>query len=389
MTTLKAWDADGHVEEWERTFSDDYLEPKFRDRRPKIVHPEGSSSFLWQVAGREDLYKVGGSPTAMNGVPSREQVNLIEWRGSVESSEVHTPEDRFKVLDAEDTELQINYPTMFLGHPVSYDLEYNWGITRSYNNWIADISSQAPERLKWVTVIDPRDVKESVREIERTKDMGSVGIMVHGVYGNKTIDDEEFEPIWAAARDTGLPLAVHPGMVAFDLQETHRPFADIQFKYSVLMGFNRIMVSGILDRFPTVKVGFLETGCGWAEFCLYAANEYIETVYQRRNAGLPREPFTGRSVDLAVSDLRPEEYMKRGQVFIGFEVEEDVISYLVDKYGPDCWLYASDIPHGHRVINAPHHFAERTDLSDVAKRKLLKDNTAAFYGLDLNGSSSN
>ena len=34
---IKALDGDGHVEEWEGTFSDDYLEPAFRDRRPMVV----------------------------------------------------------------------------------------------------------------------------------------------------------------------------------------------------------------------------------------------------------------------------------------------------------------------------------------------------------------
>ena len=59
----------------------------------------------------------------------------------------------------------------------------------------------------------------------------------------------------------------------------------------------------------------------------------------------------------------------------------------MDKYGPDCWLYASDIPHGHRIIDAPQHFMERTDITEEAKQKLLRDNTAAFYGLDLNRSN--
>jgi len=33
---------------------------------------------------------------------------------------------------------------------------------RAYNSWVADLTSQYPDRLKWVTVIDPVDPQASV-----------------------------------------------------------------------------------------------------------------------------------------------------------------------------------------------------------------------------------
>jgi hypothetical protein len=34
---IKAWDSDGHVSESEVTFSDEYWDPKLKDRRPTII----------------------------------------------------------------------------------------------------------------------------------------------------------------------------------------------------------------------------------------------------------------------------------------------------------------------------------------------------------------
>ena len=379
---FEAWDADGHVEEWAETFSDKYLDPPFRDRRPEVVDPNGDGRYLWKIADRPSLFKVGGSPTSMNGVASPEQALLAEWRGSLPSAEFHSAADRLALMDQETTLLQVNYPTMLLGWPISYNQPLNAAITRAYNNWVADVSNQAPDRMKWVSVVDPGDPEGAALEIIRTKEMGSVGVMVFGVYGDKSIDDPSFEPIWATAAETGMSVAVHPGIPSLEINESHPNFGQHQFKFSVLMGFKRIMLSGILDRYPDLKVGFLETGCAWVDFMVELTQESLDMATQREEAGLKHRPFSASFIN-AKPELGVADYIRRGQVFFGFEVDEDILSYMVDKYGPDCWLYASDIPHAHRRLNSPVRLQERTDLSEEAKRQLLVDNTASFYGLPL------
>ena len=50
---LKAFDADGHVDEWEGTFSDEYLEPAFREQRPVVVDADLQGTyFTWNIPGR-------------------------------------------------------------------------------------------------------------------------------------------------------------------------------------------------------------------------------------------------------------------------------------------------------------------------------------------------
>ena len=267
MNDIQALDGDGHVEEWEATWSDEYLEPKYRDRRPKVIETgEFEHDYIWEIDG--ERIRVGGSPSSRDGVVSTEYELMAKWRGPHESGEFHSAEDRLAVMDAESTYLSVNYPTLLLHWPIVKDPDLNAGLTRSYNNWVADVSNQSPERLKWVTVIDPRDPSEAVREMERTKKMGSLGIMVFGDYGNKALDHPDFEPIWAAAQDLELPVNVHPGMGVKDALKDWKNIAGDQFLTSVVRGFKTICGSGILDRYPKVKVSFLETGCTWVDFAV-------------------------------------------------------------------------------------------------------------------------
>jgi predicted TIM-barrel fold metal-dependent hydrolase len=87
-------------------------------------------------------------------------------------------------------------------------------------------------------------------------------------------------------------------------------------------------------------------------------------------------------IDRGLPEMTPEEYIQAGRIFIGFEVDDDLLPYMVDKYGTDCWVYASDIPHAHRVPESPKHVLGRTDLSDEAKSRILWEGTARLYGLE-------
>ncbi len=113
MSGINAYDGDGHVEEWEATFSDRYLEKAFRDRRPVVVETgEYEHDYMGQIDG--DRMRIGASPSSRDGVVSTEYTRMAKWRGPHESGEFHSAADRLAVMDAEDTWLSVNYPTLFL-----------------------------------------------------------------------------------------------------------------------------------------------------------------------------------------------------------------------------------------------------------------------------------
>ena len=87
-------------------------------------------------------------------------------------------------------------------------------------------------------------------------------------------------------------------------------------------------------------------------------------------------------IERGLPEMTPIEYIQAGRIFIGFEVDDDLLPYMVDKYGTDCWVYASDIPHAHRIPDSARYILNRSDLSDAAKQTILWEGTSGLYGFD-------
>jgi len=385
---LQAWDSDGHVFESEATFSDLYLERAYRDRRPVVAETDSSGTLAWIIDSRAFPTTAGpnqafGGPPSKNGIPSPKSRTLLEWN-ELESVEFRSAAARIKQMDREKLEVMVNYPTVFLAWPLTHDPLFSTALCRSYNNWISDISSQAPDRLKWVTVIDPQDPNGAAKEIKRTKEMGSVGVMLLGMADQMHVGDPSLEPIWKAAAETGLPVGLHVGFCCAplgNLYSTASSTSVVPFGFVVLMAFESVMASGVLDRYPNLRVAFLEAGCQWVHFMVERVTEYSFLKGSRvEKYGMLGRVGVGKGYN---SKHPPREYIQRGQVYFGFEVDDALLPKAVNDFGADHFLFASDIPHSDRLPESVSYFEARQDIDDQVKRKLLIENTARYYDMPL------
>lgn len=377
---IKAWDADGHVSESEITFSDQYWDGSIRSRRPEVIEVGPDRALRWLIDTRAfpirtGPYQQAGFPLSKDG-RSAKVTPGINVADSIESAELRTVAARLEQLDRENTELQVIYPTMFLSYPITYDRELSVAMMCAYNDWIADITSQAPDRLKWVTIIDPIDPDASAKEVKRTKEMGSVGVMMLGMTGHHRVDDDPMEPVWEATAAAGLPMAIHTGhsfRALGGVCDTHHDKTSMAFWLTVQFAFQRVISKGIADRYPELRIAFLEAGCSWVPAVVERVSDYSGLDDARAGTDFKRG-YLGRH--------KPEEYIRRGQIYFGFEVDERMLPFAIDEFGDECWLYGSDIPHGDRLVDSVSVFLGRPDIGDDTKRKLLVDNVARFYGLD-------
>ena len=164
---MKVFDCDSHVQEGEKTFADEYWDQTYLGRRPMVVASDvqGNLSFVIDSLTHQRLtgpsITLSGSPMSKNGVPSplfAAQMEAALKKGHIdtlESAELHNGQARVEQMDREDLAIQVNFPSMLLTWPIAHDPKIANAIARSYNSWIASISDQAPDRLKWVTVINP------------------------------------------------------------------------------------------------------------------------------------------------------------------------------------------------------------------------------------------
>jgi predicted TIM-barrel fold metal-dependent hydrolase len=374
---VPVYDADAHVEECPETFSDAHLDPAFRARRPQIVGNNGQPHWLidYQLFPRFS----GPGPQSL-GTPTRlgEELSIYTKMKpeTVEVLELRDAHARVEHMGTEDIDLQVLYPTLFLAYNLTTDPGFAAALCSAYNRWMAEATSPEPERLKWVAAVNLADTGLAVQEVRRAKDLGAVGVMIGGTAGDRLLSDPSLLPFFAEVEAQGLPLAIH---VAWSSPSFNGLFHDlysstlIPFVMPVLMGFISIVGTGLLDRFPGLRVGFFEAGSQWIHFVTDRMDHRWEFVHNVRERGVP--------VTLPGAQRRSLDYVQGGRVYFSIEVEDKLLPQVIDLVGAEHLLFGSDMPHNDRERFSARALRERSDVSATDKETILYDSARAFYGL--------
>ena len=375
---MRVIDADGHVEENLTTFSDKYFDPAFRAQRPQVVGAGEDGLAYWMIDEQLFPRRVGrgcnnlGTPVSFQGKPVRHAQRKPDTVGSMELTNLS---ERLTIMDEENIWLQVLYPTLFLAYPLSCNPAYVTAMCDAYNRWLGDVLS-GQERLKWVGVVNLDDIPGAARQVREAKKLGAVGMMILGTAGDRLLDDPSLLPFYDALAEADLPLAVHVGWACPAINNLYShiyPSGVIAFSMPVLMGLVSMMSGGIFDRFPALRVVFLEAGCLWVHFIL----ERLHHRFQHSGKNLAN--VVSRTAPIQKSE--PMDYVKQGNLYFSAEVEDALLPQVLDLVGDGQILFGSDMPHGDRERFAEKILRERTDISAAAKTKILESNPARFYRL--------
>jgi len=373
---MRVIDADGHVEENLDTFSDKYLEPGFRALRPRVAGVEGMA--YWVID--EQLYprRVGpgcnnlGTPTNVNGEIAAHSLGKKESIGNMELDDIAA---RLKLMDDEDIAVQVIYTTLFLAYPLTRNMPLATALTSSYNRWMGQrLVGQA--RIKWSAVVNLDDIPGAVKQVREGKKLGAVSVMVLGTAGDDMLDHPRLDPFYAALCEENLALGVHVGWSCPSVNNLYShiyPSGVIAFHVPLLMAFTALVSGGVLDRFPSLRVVFLEAGCQWVPFI-------VERMHHRfKNQGSTLRKFLPQTAP--IQKLPVMEYLKRGTIYFSTEVEDEILPNVLNLVGESQVIFGSDMPHGDRDRCAAAILQKRTDISESAKASILEKNPAKLYGI--------
>jgi aminocarboxymuconate-semialdehyde decarboxylase len=352
-------DADGHIEESVAMFSG--LEPDYWGRRPLALQLDGDTAYgihnaVWLIDGEVYPRVVGkngiilGTPTLME----RARTKSV----SIPAQELTDVEARLRDLDAAGIDQQVVFPTLFLA-TTTEDVKLEAALFRCYNNFLAEARVKSGGRINFAALVPIRDVEESIRELRRARELGGVAVMLLGVAWDKSLGHEDLCPFYEEAARLDVPVCLHFGWGcpaitrAFTWQDSFNSAT-----LPVLMGARSVLASGILEDLPGLRVAFLETGSQWVPWM----------VHQLRRGGRVKRD--------------PAEYFRTGRVYVACEADED-INYLVDQLGEDCFVVASDYPHGDpsHEDNLSSAIMGRADVPLRVREKILTDNPQRLYGL--------
>jgi len=281
------------------------------------------------------------------------------------------PAARIEVMDSEGIDRVALFPTHSLRLGGVRQPQLAPALFRAYNDWLAEHCALNRERLLGIAMIPLQEPTLAVAEAERavTKlDHRGLFISPHPV-DKRNLDHPEYEPIWDLAEQLNVPALVHvstgirlptAGAERFNrycLFHLHaHPLRSSAPAASLILG-------GVLERHPRLRVGFMEAGCSWVPYWLERMDEHAENY----------------RFEVPYLKERPSTYFRR-QCFVSFELEERAIAYVAESVGAETLVFASDFPHHDCFYpGAVEKVCRRKDLDAKLVSAMLSHNPRRLY----------
>jgi predicted TIM-barrel fold metal-dependent hydrolase len=275
-------------------------------------------------------------------------------------------------LASREIEAAVLYPTAGLALGLVQDYDWACGIARAYNNWLYESYIKKSSRLKGVALLPVHDVKQAVLELRRAVTAQSMvaGMLPAVTTLYKGYGHPDFHPLYEEAQRLDVPLAIHGAPskgLGFDFLQTMSMIHTLEHPLAQMIQITSVVLDGVFDNFPKLRMGFLEAGAGWVPYMMERMDEKFHVDRKRKHFPLKK---------------KPSDYFRDGNVYITCEIEEKILDVVVREFGEDWIMFPSDFPHEKPLEEFGRdipQFLERGDLSTDVKRKILYDNAKRFY----------
>jgi len=365
-------DADAHFYEpidiWDK-----YLEQEFRARSPKVIEYDGRAKMRYEDDGI--LFTNSGILSGSRRYQTMEKKYGAAYHAWWDMK------SRLNDMDKYGWDIQVCLPTNgYLGALISRkDIKFGAALVRAFNNWARDFCDEAPNRVKFVSVVPGGDPAEVITEARRSvEQLDAVSVTLESTAPGKMWHYADYDNLWETAVELDFPLSVHGSQSKSGEPATYERYNNvggpfialhhaINFPFEDMITLGHLMLGGIMDRFPTLRFSFLEGNCGWLPFWL---NRLEKCVEGRQAVTFDAEPLKAS----------PQEYFRR-QCFIACDADEPSIKFTTEYIGDDNIVFNTDYPHADapdpwdpvpQMIDQP--------ISTESKRKIFWDNSVKLYG---------
>jgi hypothetical protein len=333
-------DADGHVTETEAQVRQ-YMEEPYRSRGAQLR----AGHNYWDIN--------------LGGRLGKEAKDAETW---------------LRAMDEGGMETAVIFPTSIgFTAPLIWEPEVAVAVCRGYNQFMYEEFHKKSPRLKGVAILPMQDIHEAVKELRRAvTELGMVGAMLPAIGKHPPLGRRDYFPLYEEAQRLNTVLCVHSatqGIHHLGADEFQR-FIEVNtycFPVGLFLQMVSIMFAGVPELFPTLRLAWMEAGCGWVPYWMERMDEKWEVRGEVEAPALKKKPST---------------YMRSGRWYYHAEAEEKALPYVMSVVGEDVFVYASDFPHWDSEY--PHsidHVLARKDLTEQAKRKFLRENAIALYRL--------
>ena len=305
-------------------------------------------------------------------------------------------EDRPRALDLLGFSSQLVFNTfvnqMLLKAERGDDVEYAYGLARAHNRVMLDFCA-VDSRLLATCYVPLRDFTKSRAIAREAIDAGAKALLVpSGCPRGHAPSHPGLFPVWEQAVEAGLPIVFHVGggLRAADNRlldadyfanggppvpdfhggdENFRSIDYMAIPTAPMQTIATLIFDGVLDRFPTLKLGVIEQGASWIPSWM----RFMESAF---------EAFRKNEERLQKLALRPSEYVRRSVRATPYPAED--VGWTIANSGDEVCLFSSDFPHVEGGRNPIKRFEETMgSLSDTQKQRFYVDNFADLMGRGL------
>jgi uncharacterized protein len=384
LDQVKVIDADTHMTEQHDLWTS-RAPASLMERVPQVARLDGMA--CWCVDGAILGRAGAGGVVDNHGNKGRSFEGLWEWEIDRAHAASYDPVARVQLMDELGVYAQVVFPGVVgLGGQglanVVEDVALRTMCLEIFNDASAEIQAESGNRLLPMALLPAWDIDLCVKEVQRAHGLGLRGVNLTSDpqdLGAPDLASPEWDPVWDACSSLGLPVHFHIGASLTTMNyfgtypwNAHDDDTKLAIGGTLLfIGNARVVVniicSGMLDRFPELKIVSVESGAGWVPFIL----EALEYEMAENAPGLR-----------ARLSLTPKEFFRRN-IYATMWFEHSDLLNVVAAVGEDNILFETDFPHPTCLYPDPLGTAAKNmaALSPTAQRKILGENAATLYRL--------
>ena len=277
---------------------------------------------------------------------------------------------RFRVMDKFPEVVQVL--TIGPVPPIEYfaNEQQTVELAKMANDEMAELCLKYRDRfVAAIALLPMNNIDATLEETDRAiKDLGFKGIYVHSNINGKPLDAPEFLPLWEKMANYDLPVYIHPWRpsefsdYATEKESKYNIAGNFGWPYETTAAMTRIVFSGILDKYPNLKIVTHHCG-GMVSF-------YAGRIYQ--HYGIANRYLTNIT-------KTPLEYYKMFYADTAIHGNTPALMLAYDFWGPDKLVFGADLPLGDffwggRSYRATINAINAMNIPDKDKKKIFIDN---------------
>lgn len=236
-------------------------------------------------------------------------------------------------------------------------------VARIANDFIAAAMKRYPKRLLGLCVLPLQNMDAALVELDRcTRTLGMKGILLYTNLAGKYPDEPEFRPLFARAVELDIPIFLHPAKpVTSEIVKDYEMISSLGNMFDDTIALNRIIMSGILDQYPRLKLVCPHLG-GTLPYMIGRIDHQTQVL--KRGPKYLTKP--------------PSQYLK--QVYLDIVSPLPLaIRFAYDFMGPDKLVFGSDHPWVEPKLILDSFHSLRLPAQD--ENKILGTNARALFRL--------